>query len=220
MKLKKRAIPMLAGVLTAVMLTSTASAHPYDYWQGKYIGKSNAEILFRIDTSAQTDLLTWAGVYQYGYDWNNISSKVKVSLALAGPGTPSIYGAMSVMGQSFEDGTLGRTIPYDSNANIMIKGNEYDVDSNWASVRIYMNTNPNAFDCYVSSTISAKKTFIHEIGHALKLKHPDRYEEGHNYYSGYPHAVMNPKPPDYRNLQSAKEITDHDKSCLIAKWGA
>ena len=66
MKLKKRIVPMLAGALTAVMLTSTASAHQYDYWNGKYIGKNGANILLRVTKSAQTDLLNYNDVYSHG----------------------------------------------------------------------------------------------------------------------------------------------------------
>lgn len=36
MKLKKRIAPVLtAALVAAVAVTSTASAHPYDYWDGK-----------------------------------------------------------------------------------------------------------------------------------------------------------------------------------------
>lgn len=214
---------MLTGALAAILLTSTASAHPYDYWSGKYIGKDNAEILLRIDTSAQTSFLTWGDVYQYGYDWNNISSKVKVSLALAGSGTPSLYGAMGVIGKWYDNGKLGETIPYDSNGNPMeIAEDIYDVNANWAGVIIYMNTNPIAFSSDGKLTNGARKTFLHEVGHALKLSHPltNSSISGH-IKSGRPVAVMNYGYPDRDSGGGVSPtITDHDKSCLKTKWGA
>ncbi len=72
MKFKKRIAPILAGALVgAIALTSTASAHMFDYWEGNYVGKSDAKILLRITTSAQTSLLNWNDVYSAGYNWNN-----------------------------------------------------------------------------------------------------------------------------------------------------
>lgn len=218
MKIKKRVIPMLAGVLTTVMLTCTASAHPYDYWQGKYIGKSNAEILLRIDTSAQTDLLTWAGVYQYGYDWNNISSKVNVSLVLAGSGTPSIYGSMPVLGEKKPVDLFGRIAPYNSEGQLESEASE---NEDWMFARLYMNTNPETFNNASNKTAAAKKTFLHEVGHLLKLCHPeDNSSLIDHTIGGRPSAVMNQGLPYPKVYETSPTITSHDKSCLIAKWGA
>lgn len=221
MKIKKRVIPMLAGVLTAVMLTSTASAHPFDYWSGKYIGKNNAEILLRIDTSAQTSLLTWGDVYQYGYDWNGISSNVKVSLALAGPGTPSLYGAMSVRGEIRTDGSYGGINTYDSNGNLM----NYNgcADDNWKYAEITMNIDPTIFDKLSNSekVIAGRKVFLHEVGHLLKLCHPMQNSSISDHtIHGRPYAVMNQGLPYPKVLETSPTITQHDKSCLITKWGA
>ncbi len=219
MKLKKRAIPMLAGVLTAVMLTSTASAHPGDYYAGKYIGKNGAEILLRIEPSAQTSLLDWAGVYQYGYDWNNISSNVEVSLVYASANTPTIYGAMSVCGYNpTDDRDLGGTLAYDSNGNLT-----GDFTVNWSKVTIYMNTSREAYfnEHCRSPQEAAKKTFLHEVGHALKLSHPfiSNGLGGHT-NNGRPAAVMNQGYPGLYNNAVSPTITAHDISCLKAKWGA
>lgn len=219
MKIKKRVIPMLAGMVTAVMLTSTASAHPLDYYAGKYIGKNGAEILLRIEPSAQTDLLDWAGVYQYGYDWNNISSNVNVSLVYASVNTPTTYGAMSVCGfDPADDRDLGGTLAFDSNG---IPTDDFTV--NWSKVTIYINTSREAFvNGYCRNPQeAAKKTFLHEIGHALKLKHPfiSNGLGGHT-IDGRPTAVMNQGYPGEYYDAVSPTITAHDISCLKAKWGA
>lgn len=219
MKIKKRVIPMLAGMVTAIMLTSTASAHPEDYWAGKYIGKNGADITFRIEPSAQTDLLDWAGVYQYGYDWNNISSNVNVSLVYASVNTPTTYGAMSVCGfNPGNDNIFAETRGYDSNGNPL-----GDTCADWGKVAIYMNTSRGVYfneNCR-NPQEAAKKVFLHEVGHALKLKHPfiSRGLGGHT-IDGRPVAVMNQSyPGDYDGAVSPT-ITAHDISCLKAKWGA
>lgn len=219
MKIKKRVIPMLAGVLTAVMLTSTASAHPDDYYAGKYIGKNGAEILLRIEPSAQTSLLDWAGVYQYGYDWNDISSNVEVSLVYASVNTPTIYGAMSVCGYNpGNDYVFAGTGAYDSNGNPTS-----DFNADWSKVTIYMNTSRGAYfneNCR-NPQEAAKKAFLHEVGHALKLSHPfiSRGLGGHT-IDGRPVAIMNQSYPGDFSGAVSPTITAHDISCLKAKWGA
>lgn len=228
LKLKKRVMPMLAGVLVAIATTITASAHPYDYWQGKYIGKDGANILLRIGNSAQTDLLNYDDVYKYGFEWNHISSKVNVSIAYNSPGMPSLSGEMHVVGKYYPDNVTGETIPYDSNGNIMTKGAGYDVNGNWARIIINMNTDSDLFNGTGIPKEAARKTFVHEVGHALKLCHPfttskeanhtyEVYIEGKKYYA--PKSVMNQGAPTKSNPQVASTVVAHDRSCIIEKWG-
>ena len=73
-----------------------------------------------------------------------------------------------VTGKSYTDGTLGETIPRKADGSIA------NVDDNWAGVSIRMNTNSNAFSGASNPTTAAKKTFIHEVGHTLKLSHPKK----------------------------------------------
>ncbi len=216
LKLKKRVMPMLAGVLAAIATTITASAHPYDYWQGKYIGKDGANILLRIGNSAQTDLLNYDDVYKYGFEWNHISSKVNVSIAYNSPGMPSLNGEVSVSGKDLGSTIFGRIYPYDSKGNIM--DDDSSANADWAYATIVMNTNPNAFNGASNKTVAARKTFLHEVGHLLKLCHPTVNSSltDHTHY-GYPYAIMNQGLP---GGQTASSIRPHDKSCLIAKWGA
>lgn len=222
MKLRKRIAAMIAGVIVgAITIASTASAHSEDYWSGKYIGKSNADILLRITSSAQTDLLNWSDVYSGGYDWCNISSNVNVRLAYSTSGMPQLSGEMYVAGEYRKDYNLGKTIPYYSTGEIAWKNNDYDVDANWAYVEIIMNTNPAAYSGASDPSAAARMTFIHEVGHALKLSHPKQSANisGH-YINGLPIAIMNQGYPGNNNGATSGTITPHDKACLKAKWGA
>ncbi len=222
MKLRKRIASIIAGVIVgAVTITTTASAHNEDYFGGKYIGESDADILFRITSSAQTDLLNKSDVYSGGSDWNNISSNVYIRLAYSTPGMPQLYGEMYVVGEYRTDGVLGRTIPYYSTGVVAGSEDNPDVHANWAHVEIKMNTNPAAYNGASNPSAAARMTFTHEVGHALKLSHPAKGSSisGHN-INGLPYAIMNQGYPGAQNGATSGIITSHDKACLRAKWGA
>ena len=203
-----------ASAITLCTLTSfTVSAHNRDYYGGTYKGSTAPyNIKFVIDPSAQTSLLN-SSVYQSAWAWNNISSEVGgIGIAMYTPGMPT-YGFFPVYGKTYIDGTLGETVPLDSS------GKAVSANSNWNSIKIYMNTASSAFS---DSTNAAKKTFIHEVGHALKLAHPAKNSSlsGHNKgeKGNLPLAVMNQGFPNGDEVSST--VTDHDKENLIAKWGA
>lgn len=84
---------------------------------------------------------------------------------------------------------------------------------------ILMNKSDGVFSGANNPTAAAKKTFTHEVGHALKLAHPAKNSSlsEHTYYGGIPYAVMNQGFPVNA---VATTVSSHDKSCLIAKWGA
>lgn len=224
MKLKKRIAPMLAGLLAAVVaVTSTASAHIYDFWVGKYIGMSGAKITLKIMNSAQTGFLTKDTVYKYATNWNGISSNVKISVVYETPGMSTTPGQMSVVGVELKKEILGCTIPYDANGKPL--DDSIGLRSDWAYVQIGMNTNPFAFSGGVildpvKTIINARKTFIHEVGHALKLSHPEPYAGGHDKIGGLPYAIMNQGFAYPSSDTVAADITPHDKGCLIQKWGS
>lgn len=210
---------MLAGMVTAVMLTSTASAHPEDYWGGKYIGREDAKFTLRISKSAQTDFLT-SDIYRRARDWSGISSNVRVSVSFAINARTTIDDGIFVYGDNLGNYLLGYTTPYDSNGKPL----DTSIDGligDWAYADITMNTNSSAFSGASDPKLAAQMTFVHEVGHTLKLTHPfvSRGLGGH-IKDGRPVAIMNQGfPGDYDGAVSAT-ITTHDKSCLKAKWGA
>lgn len=169
-------------------------------------------IKFKIELSAQTSLLT-SDVYFSAYVWDDISSNVgNIGIAIYVSGM-SVTGFYSVLGKVYTNGTLGETVPRNSNGDIV------SANSDWASVSIYMNTSSTAFSGASNPTTAAKKTFIHEVGHALKLSHPtcNSSLSGH-VYDGYPYSVMNQGYPNGSYVAST--ITAHDKNNLKAKWGS
>ncbi len=193
----------------------TASAHVGDYFSGTYTSTATSNPSFlklKIEPSAQTSLLT-ADVYYSAYQWCDISSNVEIGIAIASSAMPST-GFYSVCGKTYDDGTLGELLKYDSNGNIV------GANANWASIRININnsTTGGFYDAQ-NPTLAAQKTFIHEVGHALKLSHPtvNSSLSGHTYADGRPFSVMNQGFPNYAWIASS--VRDHDAANLIGKWG-
>lgn len=215
MKIKRCIASVTAAAFCATMITGTASAHNEDILQGKYIGQNGANLVFWIDFSARLSLPKYESVYTYGMDWNGISSNVNVTV-LEYTAYPPGNGEMYVMGEVFDDSTLGQTVGYRSNGTISGKNND------WAYVTITMNSDDRIFKYATHPTTAAKKTFIHEVGHALKLDHPknDRSLMGHVYTDGRPYAIMNQGLPFPDDSLVPSEIASHDRDNLIAKWGA
>lgn len=193
-------------------LTVSSFAHNGDVFSGTYTSSAicnQSNLNFKINSSAQTSLLTY-NVYNKANTWSSTSSNVSVNVVMSSPGMPT-YGFYNVYGKEYSDGTFGSTIPHDSNGNIV------GVNDNWNSVTIYINTKSGTF----ADSTAASKTFIHEVGHALKLKHPSSSfaYSGHTYEGGLPKAIMNQGAPNSNKPWIATSIQTHDKNNITAKWG-
>lgn len=215
MKRSKNFISLLMILVIILRGTLHVEAHTSDYLSGTYTSTAQcnqSNLKLRIDPSAQNSFLT-SSVYNSGYAWNDISSGVKISnILIATSGTPYISGYYYVYGATYSDGTLGEVLAYNN-------GNVVGASDNWGSIAIQMNTNSNAFSSSnVSISTAASKTFIHEVGHALKLGHPEIAPSytGH-IYNGHPVAIMNQGIPN--GVEIATSVQQHDKDNLKAKWG-
>lgn len=178
--------------------------------------------------TAQTELLTKENVYDYATNWNNISNNVKVSIEYQNSVVPYINNKWPVIGMKYSDTTLGCTIPYDASGNLIDVNVDENLDLDWAYVRIEMKVEPSAFYDIHNGLLSsnklitnARKTFLHEVGHALKLKHPERNAKlsGHTVSNGRPYAIMNQGYVRSSSDAVAPDIAYHDKICLKTKWG-
>lgn len=212
LKISKLGIFFSTAYLSLV-LSTCAYAHVGDYHSGQYLSNSTcnqSNLKFRVESSARNSKLTSA-VYSAGTRWNDISSKVDVSVVMATSGMPTT-GFYTVYGTSYDDGTYGELISRNAQGKIV------SMDSNWYMVEISMNNDPSAF----SDSNAARRTFIHEVGHALKLKHPSANFSlsGHTYYGGLPKSVMNQGPPSSSKPWIATTVEEHDEINIIGKWGA
>ncbi len=186
------------------------------------VQRTTADFVLMINPSAFNDTLTYADVYSHGTDWNGISSKVDLrTINNYYGGIPDVANQIDVDGENIpsEDGyiTLGYTVPFDA------YGIRTETYANWFDAKIVMNTSDEATDYYTMNDVGKthrRKTFVHEVGHVLKLSHPVQRStaSGHT-IDGYPLAIMNQGNPNYYDYVSAT-ITKHDKDCLKEKWGA
>lgn len=205
-------------IITDLFVDNRAYAHNQDYLPGRYLSTSRCNqtgLKLRIKESAQTTFLT-STVYSHGRDWNNKHcssgcTHVKVQDVLVVPDSvPNLTSYYDVIGINMSaSGILGEVVAYDASGSVVA------ATANWYRIIIKMNVDSSSFN---SSTTAAQKTFIHEVGHALKLAHPvmGTSSIGH-YNSGYPVAVMNQGLPNGSYISST--ITTHDIQNLQGKWG-
>lgn len=234
--MKKRVIAFLTAVAVACTST-TAYAHDSDVFGGKYSNLTEANFFVRIHSSAENDFFTFYDTYIYGEDWNGISSNVDLYVMRVGESVSTAPNQINVFGvnpyERVSIDFLGRTVPFDKNGkNILNRANDDAIseglNEDWLYSNIEIDISPAVADYYNATyyfnmeeirTVT-KKVFAHELGHALKLAHPvqSATHSGSKSYDGYPYAIMNNGLLDGKVCDS-KTITDHDKSCLIAKWG-
>ncbi|MBQ7131127.1 MAG: hypothetical protein IJO29_01010 [Oscillospiraceae bacterium] len=211
----KRILSVIISLSVAVSaLTFNTSAHTGDYFSGTYLSTSpcnQSSLGFVVYSSAQTTLLNYNDVYSKAFAWDGITDNVNIRIAMYSSGMPTstFYG---VIGKDLGTETLGRITAYSSS------GATVSIDSYWHSVSITMNTS-DVFNNSSYPTQSAAKTFMHEVGHALKLAHPEQDSSltGHTYEDGRPLAIMNQGFVEETYVPTT--IATHDRQNLIAKWG-
>lgn len=237
MKIKRCIASVTAAAFCAAMVTGTASAHSNDVFADFYyimnpstvvggsptiVQRTTADFVLMINPSAFNSVLTYEDVYSHGTDWNGISSNVDLRTVNNSSGKiPSVTNQINVEGENLPSPTgyirLGYTFPFDINHN------QADPNFSWFGAKIIMNNSEEAelfYSLYDAGKLNRRKVFVHEVGHALKLKHPIQKStvSGHT-IDGYPLAIMNQGSP-YEVSYASATITQHDKDCLKEKWGA
>lgn len=195
--------------LSVCLLSTTASACTGAYFSGGYRGstynQSNAR--FYVQDSAIGGIFT-ANSYQSIFNWNGKSSKVKIAAVLFHTyGMPSYPDYFYITGKKYPNYSAIRAEvkPIDFNGNI---GGPYINNLDWSYVSMSVNTNSSsaAFNDVTNASVAAKKVIMHEVGHVLKLEHPDcKYN-----------AVMR---QGFIGQYVANTIQSHDINNLRSKWG-
>ncbi len=221
--MKKRIISFLScAAAAAVLMSSTVYAHNKDVNSGGYTNNQQKNLMFRITQSAQTSLMN-KDVYESALKWNKISSNVNISIIMEVPGMPTIPNAMYVYGSKGENiddphvlgvDDYGLTNYFDSEHNMV-----YNYNNNISYVRISINIAHPVYNTLKKPSEAAAMNFTHEVGHTLMLAHPTKGATGHVYWNNLPYAVMNQGFPE-TDKEVSPVPTEHDKQCLLYKWGA
>ncbi len=194
-------------------------AHVGDIFLNGYVNDNQELLKLYVDSSALSNGYTMA-IYRRVLEWNDISTGVEVSVIEYHTGM-SDAGFFYIRGANISraDGTkpLGETISYAYNSQGVFT--ICSPDAEWKEIVIKINTDTTVFDNCTDSAQMRGKIVIHEVGHALKLAHPEQGNNiiGHIIPGGYAFAVMN--QGDIVNQEVASEIVDHDRENLIYKWG-
>jgi hypothetical protein len=132
--------------------------------------------------------------------------------AVSGTGLPSATATISVVGYDFPNIVTGGPITL----GLMEPNGNAGLNANWAGATISMSTatlnNTDVWTALNSTIYDKRATFTHELGHALKLRHP------HEIMSDWrPLSVMNQGL--LSNIQDIPERPrGYDRYNLIQKW--
>ena len=176
-----------------------------DYLENGYANGSAPYVVnVIIDSSAITQYLT-SDVYTCATAWNDIDSNIIVKLYL-----PSHIGAydpcdftVAVVGSIFDNEDYGRFYWGSGNVN-----------GNWTSGRIEISLNNAKINSSTALLCDQQMNFLHELGHALKLIHPNVSNS-----DWHPISIMNPGLPSRAgDYYIPCRPSGYDKYNLNRKW--
>jgi len=195
-------------------------------WQGRYTGSPTSgrvNVAFGVRDSARTGYLTMNEVYSYGVVWNGISSNVHVTVVPIG--TMDLYHSWGIEAHTFYVMVEGFNFLPDPFTQLQVRSGEFqprnaqglraDLNEPWSSGIIRMCIGENDNSLRHGTLHYRQAAFIHEIGHALKLDHPQRWQSATNtnmFPAWRPVANMNYTGIAYR-------LRGYDKFNLMSKWG-
>ena len=236
MRFLKNAITFCVTACMALMCSSTpvyavSYGHEECVWHGVLVNNKQSNYKFVVYPSAFNSTLTYS-TYSYITSWNNISDNVHTQKLFYSPDLQN-QNYERIEGCDLGDNILGRMIPYDCSNQPFDENTNPILNSNWYRVVIKVNTRQYNFSNSYQTIFSyystpyctpaqlANSTIIHEVGHALKLKHPKKdcslFYHMHN-FNDYPSSIMNEGIRDASTLYISNTITIHDECELKFKW--
>ena len=222
-KISKKIVSFLTTIVVLVVsVPITANAvsggHSQCIMSGSWWWNGQSDLKLYVSSSA---LITEFSQADYGCvnQWNYISNNVNVSVLFPAP-QASLYDKSVVYGYTEYSSNLGGlTTYYDINGGKIAPGVVY---------RVSISLNFGSLLFSSSPTQSCKKTFLHEVGHALLLEHPaentlysDHIYSGpcgnNTYMHGIPKSVMNQGYPNSTYI--SPNVVTHDIHQIQQKWG-
>ena len=200
------ATPRTATTLTGSLWTleSVVKSNFWTAYYQQFYYPGTAYVAVVIEASALTAKHTWNDVYSpVASAWNNIDPCIQVSLFRSTDSIPSWMFTVYVRGANLGS-TYGQMTPYPGTTT---GGSEAGFNSQWGCAKIEINT--GVLDS--KGTADMQMNFLHELGHALKLRHPHETEDFR------PVAVMNQGLPA-SNSDVPCRPSGYDKYSLKRKW--
>ena len=161
-------------------------------------------------------------VREWASEWNGVYDNISIHV---NPQKPTYINPLYVIhiDTSNFDPSLPKSLACTTVNNLgmpespseVLEQEEYD-DDDWSSATIWMNTAYVDNDPASNEILSAdlfRITLIHEIGHALKLVHPD--VDPASSFTNIRNSIM---CSSGRLNDSPNNITDFDRMMLLAKW--
>lgn len=216
-----------------------------NFWSGSYnsgIYDGTVHVKIRIDSSILAHDLYKTNDFSSALWWNEITDKV----IIYGPndsvpeGITPFYVTFAT-DASIDSFIFGVTVPngmtYSTYLSLSSAGQHSLLASDWNSVTIYLNGctgSSNPFVIHIDSSSDREtqinKVICHEMGHALKLAHPNQSDISASIHSfanehgSYPnqisvYAIMNQGLFNCTSrVLTAAIPQDHDYINLISKW--
>lgn len=174
---------------TTFTLTNISAESLNNSWSGSYnsgIYDGVAHIKIVLDNSVTQSALYGSNDFSYAKLWNGITDNI----IIYGPdddlptGIAPFYITFKVL-PALENST-GAMVPngldYNYWCNLPDSSRNEILSSNWNSVTIYLDSRSSTYDVSGSYlSIYVNKTITHEMGHALKLTHPDQTDCLHEF---------------------------------------
>jgi len=143
--------------------------------------------------------------------WNNISSQVNIATYSTGTASSPYTANIIIAKQALTGDTNGHTVFYQLNNGTGVYTEVTSPDT--STTKIHQVRIVLAALLEYKSVAELNRTVLHEMGHALLLRHP--YSPPENAYCSTYCAMQQTQ---YSNLAS-DEIESHDINCLVTKWG-
>ena len=204
----------IVGILLSQSFSS--SAHRLDVFNGNYCcqGRPANNMTLVVNPTALFGSHFTSSFFISNYNaWNGISSNAKITgyFIRTSNSVPLMIDAINVNGGIPSNNARGEAKYYNCS------GTEVSSGSTVHRASITLNTNIS----FTSTT--AKRTFLHELGHIFKLSHPTQSSTFHvgndaNNSNGFPFSIMNPHDINTPAMVSNTIVT-HDISCFAHKWG-
>lgn len=201
--------------LPDIQISNESSNKPISaqkYWCGSKAGNGTSAVYYDASVTSQN---IFSGLYAGYFDegraaWGGISSKVALNKTSSTSNWPDKY----YVGNTNAPGRLGMTIGYrivNGSPVSTAPMTQSDSDANWqfATVSVYENT---MTDNRATAT-DRRATVVHELGHSLKLDHPESGSCGTTALPSGETSVM------IQGLGKTNIVQPYDKRELKAKWG-